>query len=424
MARKMKNSGLQWIEDIPIEWEVKRLKYAALEFGKGSGITKEDVFEDGDVPCVRYGEIYSRYDNTFTECYSKTKKRINKSPHYFGKGDILFAGTGELVEEIGKNIVYMGDIPCMAGGDIIIMKHNQNPVFLNYALISNYAQAQKSKGKAKLKVVHISPTDIKNILLILPPRQEQDSIALFLDNKCNEIDRLVGDLEAEVKILTDYKKSIIAEAVFHGLDSLVSQKKTELGWIDNIPEHWEIARIASVYTVRSVKVSDKVYKPLSVTMKGIVPQLESAAKTKNGDERKLIRKGDFVINSRSDRRGSCGISDYDGSCSLINTVLAPREEMNPRYYNWLFHTTQFADEFYKWGYGIADDLWTTNWGAMRRIQIPMPPIDEQIAIANYLDVKCKEIEETIVEKRQQIEKIKDYKASLIYEYVTGKKQVV
>ena len=257
-----------------------------------------------------------------------------------------------------------------------------------------------------------------------PPLAEQKVIADFLDAKCCEIDGLLADLDAEVKTLTEYKKSIIAETVTRGLNPNAPMKKVSLGWIDELPAKWSVARIASVYSVRNEKVSDQDFQPLSVTMKGIVPQLENAAKTKHGDDRKLIRKGDFVINSRSDRRGSCGISPYDGSCSLINTVLAPREEMNPRYYNWLFHTTQFADEFYKWGYGIVDDLWTTNWGAMRRIQIPMPPLEEQAEIAAYLDKKVPQIDETIALKQDQIETLKAYKSSLIYEYVTGKKQVL
>ena len=125
--------------------------------------------------------------------------------------------------------------------------------------------------------------------------------------------------------------------------------------------------------------------PLSVTMNGIVPQLETAAKTNAHDDRKLVRKGDFAINSRSDRRGSCGISEYDGSVSLINTLLAPLGEMNPNYYNWLLHTTQFADEFYKWGHGIVDDLWTTGWQDMKKIMIPVPPLQEQKKIATFLD---------------------------------------
>lgn len=423
MAREMKNSGLLWVGEIPSDWGIKRLKYAADFFYKGNGITKEEVFEDGDISCIRYGEIYSKYNGAFVNCISKTKLKVQESPRHIKKGDILFACTGELVEEIGKNIVYLGDNPCLVGGDIIVMRHQQDPIFLNYAL-NSYAQTQKSEGKAKLKVVHISSKDIQNLIVLLPALQEQQAIANFLDAKCAEIDGLLADLDAEVKTLAEYKKSIIAETVTRGLNPNNPMKDVSLGWIDVIPEHWEVARIASVYSVRNEKVSDKDYPPLSVTMKGIVPQLDSAAKTKHGDDRKLIRKGDFVINSRSDRRGSCGISAYDGSCSLINTVLAPREEMNPRYYNWLFHTSSFADEFYKWGYGIVDDLWTTNWGAMRRIQIPVPSLDEQETIAEYLDNKIPQIEGTITDKQTQIETLKSYKASLIYEYVTGKKQVI
>ena len=154
-------------------------------------------------------------------------------------------------------------------------------------------------------------------------------------------------------------------------------KDSGIPWIGNIPDSWGSDTIGSLYSLRVEKVSDKDYPPLSVTKKGVVPQLETAAKTNDGDNRKLVRKGDFAINSRSDRRGSCGISDFDGSVSLINTILTPRTEMNPRYYNWLFHTEQFADEFYKWGHGIVDDLWTTGWQEMKKISIIVPPQHEQ-----------------------------------------------
>lgn len=189
-------------------------------------------------------------------------------------------------------------------------------------------------------------------------------------------------------------------------------------WLGKIPEDWDISRIGDYYTLRNEKVSDVDFPPLSVTMKGVVPQLATAAKTDDHDNRKLVRKGDFAINSRSDRRGSCGISDYDGSVSLINTVLTPRGQMNPRYYNWLFHTEQFADEFYKWGHGIVNDLWTTRWQEMKSILIVSPPLPEQQAIADYLDDRCSKIDEIIAEATASIEEYKELKQAVIFEAVT------
>ena len=195
-------------------------------------------------------------------------------------------------------------------------------------------------------------------------------------------------------------------------------KDSGLEWLGEIPSAWKIRKISSFYSLRSQKVSDKDYQPLSVTMNGILPQLENVAKTDNGNNRKLVRKGDFVINSRSDRRGACGISPYDGSVSVINTVLTPFDKAEPRYFNWLFHTENFADEFYKWGNGIVDDLWSTRWQEMKKISIPVPSINEQIAIANFLDAKCAEIDALISDIEKQIETLQKYKKSVITEAVT------
>ena len=195
-------------------------------------------------------------------------------------------------------------------------------------------------------------------------------------------------------------------------------KDSRADWIGKIPATWDVSKIGTLYTQRNEKVSDKDYPPLSVTMKGILPQLATAAKTDDGDNRKLVRVGDFAINSRSDRRGSCGISPYDGSVSLINTILVSRKKMHPGYYDWLFHTTLFADEFYKWGHGIVDDLWTTRWQEMKRILVPVPPYETQSAIAAYLDTQCAKIDEIIAQAKASIEDYKQWKASIIYEAVT------
>lgn len=195
-------------------------------------------------------------------------------------------------------------------------------------------------------------------------------------------------------------------------------KDSGFEWIGIIPSEWGLSRIGQVYRIRNTKVSDTDYPPLSVTNKGIVPQLDTAAKTNAHDDRKLVKKGDFAINSRSDRRGSCGISDYDGSVSLINTILAPLGEMNPGYYDWLFHTVQFGDEFYKFGHGIVDDLWTTGWQDMKKITIPTPPLAEQRRIADFLDAKCAEIDALTADIQTQIDTLEQYKRSVITETVT------
>lgn len=195
-------------------------------------------------------------------------------------------------------------------------------------------------------------------------------------------------------------------------------KDSGLEWIGVIPAEWGLSKIGQVYRLRNTKVSDTNYPPLSVTNKGVVPQLDTAAKTNAHDDRKLVKKGDFAINSRSDRRGSCGISDYDGSVSLINTILAPLNEMNPGYYDWLFHTVQFGDEFYKFGHGIVDDLWTTGWQEMKKIIIPTPPLHEQQRIADFLDTKCAEIDTLAADIQAQIDTLEQYKRSIITETVT------
>ena len=195
-------------------------------------------------------------------------------------------------------------------------------------------------------------------------------------------------------------------------------KDSGVAWIGEIPSDWKLSKIGSLYSQRIEKVSDKDYPPLSVTMKGILPQLATAAKSDDGDNRKLVRIGDFAINSRSDRRGSCGVSLYDGSVSPINIILTPRNTMNSGYYDWLFHTSLFADEFYKWGHGIVDDLWTTRWQEMKSIIVPVPNLHEQERIAHFLNQRCAEIDTVLDKTRTSIEEYKKLKQAIITQAVT------
>lgn len=208
-----KESGVEWIGKIPSEWEVKKLKHIADSFSKGSGITKEEIVINGDIPCVRYGELYTKYDYHFTKCQTRTNLKKIETPKYFSHGDVLFTCTGELVEEIGKSIAYLGNEKCLAGGDIIVLKHSQDPMFMGFALDSKYVQGQKSFGKTKLKVVHISSGEIARLLIVLPPKEEQKEIADYLDKKCTAIDTAIEQKQNLIEKLTEYKKSLIYECI-------------------------------------------------------------------------------------------------------------------------------------------------------------------------------------------------------------------
>jgi type I restriction enzyme S subunit len=196
-----------------------------------------------------------------------------------------------------------------------------------------------------------------------------------------------------------------------------SYKDSKVDWIGVIPEHWELTRLGTRFLERRTKVSDKDFSPLSVTKNGILPQLDNAAKTNDGDNRKLVRQGDFVINSRSDRKGSSGIAYSDGSVSLINIVIELRN-IDPNYCNYLLKGHAFVEEFYRMGHGIVADLWTTRYDEMKSIMIGLPPFKEQTAIANFLDRKTALIDKAIRIKERQIELLKERRQILIHKAVT------
>ena len=196
-------------------------------------------------------------------------------------------------------------------------------------------------------------------------------------------------------------------------------KQSKVEWIGVIPEEWEVKEISKLFSQRNTKVSDFDFPPLSVTKQGIVPQLESAAKSDDHTNRKLVKKDDFVINSRSDRKMSSGVSEFDGSVSLINLVMIPKpEKLSVSFVKYLLKNYGFAEEFYRWGTGIVEDLWSTNWERGKKIQLPIPPISEQQRIAKFLDEKTALIDDIITDTKQTIEELKSYKQSLISEIVT------
>ncbi len=193
-------------------WTYKKLGEIATSMYRGSGIRRDQVTTDG-IPCVRYGEIYTTYNISFNECVSHTQESFVPNPKYFEHGDLLFAITGESVEDIGKTIAYMGKEKCMLGGDIICMKHNENPKYLSYALSTPDAIRQKGLGKTKLKVVHTNAPSLQSIKIPLPSPAEQERIVERLDAAFAQIDELKSNAEKQLAEARALFQSALTQAM-------------------------------------------------------------------------------------------------------------------------------------------------------------------------------------------------------------------
>lgn len=408
-----KDSGVKWLGQIPQHWEMLRAKNM---FARMARPVRE---EDEVITCFRDGEVTLR-KNRRTEGFTESFKEIG----YQGirKGDLVihqmdaFAGSIGVSDSDGKGTpVYI----CL-----------QPKIECNNVYYAHLLRVMAHSGfiKSLYRGIRERSSDFRfetlaRLSLPLPPLSEQLSIVSYLDVKVSGMDRLVLLTQQKVEHLKALKQAIIQEAVTTGIPNKNHiHKQTNIKWIKQIPQHWEMKKIRSLFSERKEKVSDKEWEALSVSKQGITPQLESAVKTDNGDNRKKVCCGDFVVNSRSDRKGSCGFSDYDGSVSLISIVLKPRNIIG-KYYHYLLRSNDYIEEFYRNGRGIVADLWTTRYSEMKNIELPFPPLSEQEEIVAYLDEKTAKIDLLIDKELQQIDHIKDLKQTLIADVVTGKVDV-
>ena len=416
-----KDSGVKWIGEIPGHWKMPKLNRVVSKVGSGSTPRGgSEVYIDEGIKFLRSQNIHFEGLNLDSVVYipdSINEQMKNTQVQPF---DVLLNITGG---SIGR-CFYVDDTLGKANVNqhvCIIRPLSVNYRFLKYFLQSNSGQSQVwfyQKGDRE----GLSAESIKTFRLPLPPLPEQQAIVTYLDTKVAKIDEYISIAEKKIAALEELRQTIIAEAVTRGIHKDVPMKDSGVKWIGMIPEHWKVHKIRSHFKERRVKVSDKDFQALSVAKIGIVPQLEDACKTDNGDNRKQVLKGDFVVNSRSDRKGSCGISPLDGSVSLINIVLRPFNILQ-EYVHYLFRSHNYIEEFYRNGRGIVADLWTTRYSEMRNIQIPVPPLSEQQEIVTYIEAKVANINQLCQAERSQIEKLKEYKQRLISDVVTGKVKV-
>ncbi|MBX1934899.1 restriction endonuclease subunit S [Campylobacter lari] len=207
-----KDSGIKYLGEIPQHWKVKRLANFGA-FLKGNGISRQDLAEDGE-SAILYGDIYTKYQIKIHFLYSKISKKTSLSATPIYNGDILFSGSGETKEDIGKSVVYLGDDNAFAGGDVIIFRQKENnALFLSYVLNTKYANFCKSIDSKGEIIVHIYASNLKDIKIPLPPLKEQEQIANFLDEKCGKIDLLIEKTEKQIKLIKEYKTTLINQAV-------------------------------------------------------------------------------------------------------------------------------------------------------------------------------------------------------------------
>lgn len=403
-----KDSGIAWMGRIPSHWDCMKTKWLLHER------TEKSIDGEGEPLSMsqKYGLIPT----------SQMDMIPNGATSYIGAKKTY---VGDLV--LNKLKAHLGVFALSAYNGLVspdyAVYQGTKRTHLEYLLylfktplyISEFIK--KTTGVA-IGFNRLYTDDLFSISAHYPPIEEQKVIVDYLKVKTSKIDQYVAQRERERELLESLKQSEIANVVTKGLNPNVPMKDSGIPWIGLIPEHWEVKKIRHCFKERREKVSDKDFEPLSVSKIGITPQLDTAVKTDNGDNRKKVCKGDFVVNSRSDRKGSCGLSIYNGSVSLINIVLAPIK-VEGWYYHYLFRSNNYIEEFYRQGRGIVADLWTTRYSEMKNIYIPVPPFSEQQAIVEYIDSKLSKIDQYMADLQAEIDYLKEFKQRLISDAVTG-----
>lgn len=414
-----KDSKDAYLDSVPVHWEELRLKQTGSS-RNGLTYSPMDVCENGEPGTlvlrssnIQNGKL-TLVDNVYVKCPIREEL-------YVKKGDILVCSRNGSRDLVGKLVLIDSDIVASFGAFMMIYRTNLWNRFMAYAVDISIKRYKSLFSTSTIN--QLVKNDFNNFIVQIPPLSEQHSIVSYLDTKCSMIETLLSNKEKEISLLQEMKQRIIADAVTRGLNPNVKFKSTDIPWLPEIPEHWEMSKVSSHFKQRNEKVSDKDYRPLSVSKIGVTPQLDNVALSNaEGNSRKLVKVGDYAVNSRSDRKGSCGISSYEGSVSLITIVLEPFD-IDGNYVHYLFRSNPWVEEFYRYGRGIVADLWTTNYQMMKGMYLPVPPLSEQQAIVSYITERTAKLDSLIGNLNKEIECIKEYKQRLISDVVTGQIKV-
>lgn len=411
--REMKDSGLQWAGNIPYDWNTTKGKYfmAILERP-----IKDD---DGVITCFRNGEVTlraNRREDGFTIA------TVEAGYQGIEPGDLVihgmdgFAGAIGISDSRGKGTPALNVLAC-----------SENKKYIMYLL---RAMAYTEVFMALSTGIRVRTCDtnwkkLRSLDYLIPPEEEQQRIANFLDAKCAEIDALTADIQTQIDTLEQYKRSVITETVTKGLNPDVEMTDSGIQWIGNMPAHWDVIRGKYIlrYMQKPVREDDGVitcFRDGEVTLRS---NRREDGFTMSDKEigYQGIDVGDLVVHGMDGFAGSIGISDSRGKASPVLNVLDT--DQCKRYIMYYLRSMAYSDVFLALATGIRVRSCDLRWNKLAELSYPVPPLDEQNAIVEYIDSVFSKTDAVIFDKKSQIETLNEYKKSLIFEYVTGKKEV-
>lgn len=423
--REMKDSGIEWIGEIPKEWSVVKVKHLC-KVTDGTHFSPQTT-EVGKpyitVSNVNNSKIDIQGALTISEEDFETLVKQGCQPKI---GDVLLSKDGT----VGRTAVVMDDnaFVCLSSLGILSPCNYLYSSFLKYMLDSILLQDQMIQAMAGSALRRITISKINDFLILLPAKTEQRVIADFLDTQCSEIDATAEDIQKEISLLEDYKKSLVYNVISNGINHSIYSTENDEVW-GNLPQGWKLVDIKYLFEIVKRIAGKEGYDVLSVTQKGLkIKDITSGdgQLADNYSGYQFVYPTDYVMNHMDLLTGWVDCSELFGVTSPDYRVfrLMDKAANNLVYYKYVMQCCYMNKIFYSLGQGVSNlGRWRLQTSSFNNFKVPVPPKDEQDEIADYLDSKCSEIDSLIADKKRQLDVLADYKKSLIYEYVTGKKEV-
>lgn len=433
MKEMMKDSGIQWIGEIPATWKTNKIKYLSVLKGRigWQGLTSEEYQDEGAYLITGTDFLNGRIN--WDTCVKIPESRWEEARDIqIENGDLLITKDGT----VGK-IALVDDLPYKTSLNSGVLRistdENYDRAFLYWVLQSSvFWDWFKYKNAGNSTIIHLYQKDFGEFVYAFPTIKHQQAIATFLDSTCSQIDDIITNLEHQVDLLKEYKKSLITETVTKGLDKHAKLKDSGVAWIGLIPEGWEVIPLKYVTACNERVLPestnyDYVFRYVDISsvseQEGIKNFQEYTFDNAPSRARRIVHTGDVIISTVRTYLKAIALIE-DDSDVIVSTgfaVITPLEKIESRYLYYYCLSDGFLQEIDKYSYGVSYPAINANF--LISIDALTPPISEQQSIANFLDTRCAEIDSIIKGKEEQIEQQKEYKKSLIYEYVTGKKRV-